>query len=111
MIDLALEEQLPRLPPEMIYCRFPLVDGGDNPQWTLRAVIDAAESLIRRSVPTLVACGAGMSRSPAIAAAALSRIRGVPPERVLAEITADQPHDIAPAFWAEVLAALREQQS
>ncbi|MEX0704604.1 MAG: dual specificity protein phosphatase [Planctomycetales bacterium] len=107
VVDLALEESPPRLPREMTYCRFPLVDGAGNPPWTLRAAVETTESLIRRGVPTLVCCGAGMSRSPAVAAAALSAIRGAPPETVLEEIVAGRPHDMTSGLWADVQAALR----
>jgi len=74
VVDLAVEEP-PAVPGrEIIYCRFPLLDGTDNPPWLLRAAIDTTATLLRHKVPTLVACGAGLSRGPAIAAAALVQL-------------------------------------
>ena len=58
----------------MIYCRFPLIDGTENPAWLIRAAIDATATLIREKVPTLVSCGGGLSRAPVIAAAALVKL-------------------------------------
>ena len=74
LVDLAVEEP-PAVPGrEIIYCRFPLLDGTDNPPWLIRAAVDTTATLLRRKVPTLVACGAGLSRAPAIAAAALVQL-------------------------------------
>jgi hypothetical protein len=74
VIDLAVEEPPAVAGHEMVYCRFPLVDGTDNPPWLLRAAIDTTATLLRQKVPTLVACGGGISRTPAVAAAALVRL-------------------------------------
>ena len=74
VVDLAVEEP-PAVPGrEIIYCRFPLLDGTDNPPWLIRAAIDTTATLLRHKVPTLVACGGGLSRTPAIAAAALVQL-------------------------------------
>lgn len=74
VVDLAVEESPAVAGHETVYCRFPLVDGTDNPPWLLRAAIDTTATLLRHKVPTLVACGGGVSRSPVIAAAALVRL-------------------------------------
>lgn len=74
VVDLAIEEPPAVAGHEMVYCRFPLVDGAENPQWLLRAAIDMTATLQRQKVPTLIACGGGVSRSPAIAAAALVKL-------------------------------------
>lgn len=74
VVDLAVEEPPAVAGHEMVYCRFPLVDGTDNPPWLLRAAVDTTTTLLRQKVPTLVACGGGISRTPAIAAAALVRL-------------------------------------
>jgi protein-tyrosine phosphatase len=106
VIDLALEEKPAQLGREMVYCRFPLADGAGNSPVVLRAAVDMTARLIEQQVPTLVACGAGMSRSPAIVAAALSMIDGHAPEECLAALVEGQPHDVSPLFWAEVKRAL-----
>jgi hypothetical protein len=74
VVDLAVEEPPAVAGHEMVYCRFPLVDGAENPPWLIRSAIDMTATLLREKVPTLVACGGGLSRSPAIAAAALVRL-------------------------------------
>jgi hypothetical protein len=74
VVDLAVEEPPAVAGHEMVYCRFPLLDGTENPPWLLRAAIEMTATLLRRKVPTLVACSSGVSRAPAIAAAALVRL-------------------------------------
>src|SRR5262249_26770590 len=76
LIDLALEEPPVPLTRELVYCRFPLLDGAGNSPWLLRAALDTTAALLASRVPTLVFCGAGMSRSPAVAAAALAIVEG-----------------------------------
>lgn len=74
VVDLAIEESPAPPGHETIYCRFPLVDGVENAPWLIRAAIDTAVMLLREKVPTLVCCGAGLSRTPAIAAAVLVKL-------------------------------------
>jgi hypothetical protein len=74
VVDLAVEEPPAVAGHEMLYCRFPLLDGTENPPWLLRAAIEMTVTLLRQKVPTLVACSSGVSRAPAIAAAALVRL-------------------------------------
>jgi hypothetical protein len=74
VVDLAMEESPAVAGHEMVCCRFPLIDGTENPPWLLRAAIDMTATLLRENVPTLVACGGGISRSPAIAGAALVKL-------------------------------------
>jgi protein-tyrosine phosphatase len=106
VIDLALEEKPAVLGRELVYCRFPLVDGAGNSPVILRAAVEMVVSLMKSQTLTLVACGAGMSRSPAVAALALARISGQSPEANLAAIVAGQPHDVSPLFWDELVRAL-----
>jgi len=61
--------------------------------------IQTVVSLLKSQVPALVYCGAGMSRSPAIVAAALSIVQGGSPEEKLKEIVAGHPHDVSPQLW------------
>jgi hypothetical protein len=74
VVDLAVEEPPAVAGHETVYCRFPLIDGTENPTWLLRAAIDTTATLLREKVPTLVCCSAGTSRAPAIAAAALVKL-------------------------------------
>lgn len=102
LVDLALEERPPSITRDVIYCRFPLIDGRGNPPNLLRAAIDAVVSLLQKRVPTLVYCGGGMSRSPAIVAAALAASRGGSFDKTLAAVAAGRPHDVSPALWDDV---------
>lgn len=99
VIDLALNEPPAQLPREISYCRFPLVDGAGNPAWLLRGAIDWLATLLRQRVPTLVYCGAGLSRSPAIAAAAIARLEGCQLREGLERATAGVPADVSTALW------------
>lgn len=74
LVDLAVEEPPAVAGHEMVYCRFPLIDGSENPPWLLRAAIDMSATLLRANVPTLIAGSGGLSRAPAIAAAALVKL-------------------------------------
>ena len=103
VVDLALMCEPVSLPRELVYLRFPLVDGGGNLPWLVCAAVHAVEGLTRLRVPTLVACDGGMSRSLAIAASALWF--GEPqksPEQVLERLAADGPADVHPALWADI---------
>ena len=102
VVDLALNE-LPIAPSrEIVFCRFPLVDGPGNAPWLLRAAVEMTAMLIRSQVRTLIVCGAGMSRSPAIAAMALAAATGQPAEDYLWEIAQSGPIDVSPGLWSEL---------
>jgi protein-tyrosine phosphatase len=107
VINLAAEERLPILPRGIICCHFPLTDGAPDDLRVLDLAIQTVVSLLRKQVPTLVYCGAGMSRSPAVAAAALSIVRGASPEEELKEVVAGHPHDVSPQLWEAVCRACR----
>ncbi|MFX8972798.1 hypothetical protein ABTN24_20100, partial [Acinetobacter baumannii] len=74
VVELADSEKSVELPREIVRCRFPLSDGGDNPPWLLRLAADTVAALIRADVPTAVCCSAGVSRSVCVVAAATSLI-------------------------------------
>jgi len=107
IVDLASNEAPIGITRDVIYYRFPIVDGGANSQATLRFAIDTVVSLLQADVPTLVFCSAGMSRTPAIAAAAISRVSGLAYPECLAQITAGHAHDVAPGLIVDVQNALR----
>jgi hypothetical protein len=103
VVDLAKLCEPLRPTRELVYLRFPLVDGADNPPWLICAAVHAVEGLVRLDVPTLVACDGGMSRSLVIAAAALRhRTLTTSPDEILRRIAADGPADVQPALWADV---------
>jgi protein-tyrosine phosphatase len=107
VINLAAEEPSPVLPRSMVYCRFPIMDGAQDGQAVLDVAIQTVVSLLKNQVPTLVYCGAGMSRSPAVVAAALSVVQGGSPEERLREILAGHPHDVSPQLWEAIHRACR----
>jgi len=104
LVDLAWEESPARVTRDVIYCRFPLLDGAGNPPNRLRIAIDTVVSLLEKRTPTLVFCGAGMSRSPAVAAAALALSRRDNLDETLNGVVAGRPHDVSPALWEEIKA-------
>ena len=110
VINLAAEEPSPNLPRSMIYCHFPLTDGAPDDLSVLDMAIQTVVSLLKSQVPTFVYCGAGMSRSPAVVAAALSIVQGGSPDQTLKEIVAGQAHDVSPQLWESVLKVCRAVQ-
>lgn len=106
VIDLAIKEAPVPASRELVYGRFPLVDGPGNPPWMLRAAVEMVAGLIREGVPTLVGCGIGLSRSPCIAGAAIARVRGCPNGEGLAMAIGSAPADVSPALWADVREAI-----
>jgi protein-tyrosine phosphatase len=108
VVDLAMNELPVILPREMIYCRFPLIDGTGNPIWLLRTAIDTVVCLVRSAVPTLVYCSAGLSRSPCIAAAALIRVHHYTVAEALALVRESQRSDVSPGLWLDVQRALAD---
>ncbi len=99
-------EPPPALPRELVYCRFPLVDGTGNPEWLLRAAVETVACLLRMDTPTLVHCSAGISRSPAVAGAALALARGCLFAEGLVAATESGPSDVSPGLWAEIQEAI-----
>jgi protein-tyrosine phosphatase len=102
IVDLALEEPPIPVPRELIYCRFPLIDGQGNSPVVIEAAISTAALLVAARKPILISCGGGMSRSPAIAAAVVARIDSIPPDEAMKRVAAEGPHDVAPLLWHEV---------
>jgi hypothetical protein len=104
IVDLALEEPPINPTRELVYLRFPLIDGNGNPQWLLRAVLATVDGLILSHVPTLITCGAGMSRSPAVAAVVAARFIELEPVDVLVSLQNHGPIDVSPTLLQELLA-------
>jgi protein-tyrosine phosphatase len=109
VINLAAEESSPVLPRSMIYCHFPIIDGAQEHEDVLGMAIQTLASLVKNQVPTLVYCGAGMSRAPAVTAAAMAVAEGGSPEDRLREVVAGHPHDVSPRLWEEVWRACGER--
>jgi hypothetical protein len=110
LIQLAAEEP-PSLPPrEVVCCRIPLVDGGGNREPLLKLAIGTVATLLRLRIPTLVYCGAGLSRAPAVAAAALALIHGMSPVHCLERIAEHHHTDVSTALWHDITVLLPSLQ-
>jgi protein-tyrosine phosphatase len=107
LVQLALEEPALQPPRDLLYCRIPLLDGAGNADDALFLAVRTVADLLRRRVPALVFCGAGMSRAPAVAAAALALVEQAPPEDCLRRLAAQgHPTDVTPGLWNEILQLL-----
>lgn len=102
VVDLAAEEPPAVLSRDLVYCRFPLVDGGDNPDWLLRLAVETVADAIRNNVPCLVGCSAGLSRTPAITVFGLARGRSLSIEEALQRVSEAGPVSIAPGLWEQL---------
>lgn len=102
VVDLAIEEPIAQLTRDLLYCRIPIHDGAENSPLNLSIAIEALVSLLKKEVPTLVACSAGMSRAPSLAAAALALVRQQSPDEALESIISGNPHEVSPALWRDV---------
>jgi protein-tyrosine phosphatase len=97
-----MEEPVLQAPRELVYCRIPLVDGGDNRPASLTLAVSTVCSLLRMRIPTLVCCSGGMSRAPAVAAAALALTEGAEPDQCLQRIVTGHPHDVSLPLWQHI---------
>jgi hypothetical protein len=98
VVELADNEPMAVLPRELVRCRFPLSDGGDNPQWLVRLAAETVAAFLRAEVPVLISCSAGMSRSPCVAAAGLALAERRAFVDCLAEVISDAPADVSPGL-------------
>ncbi len=106
VVELAFEEEPWPTRRELIACRFPLIDGtGNRPELLVLAVRTVAALLVS-DVPTLVCCGSGLSRAPAVAAVAMAMKHQEPPEASLKRISLHHPSDVSPGLWSELLEIL-----
>lgn len=102
VVDLAAEEPPAVLSRDLVYCRFPLLDGGDNPDWLLRLAVETVADAVRNNVPCLIGCSAGLSRTPAIAVFGLARGRTLSIEEALRRVSKTGPVSISPGLWEQL---------
>ena len=105
IVDLAWDEPPATVTRDVVYCRFPLVDGSGNPPWLLRTAVETVARLIRDGVSTFVFCGAGLSRSPAIVAASLALAENCPIGEGWNEVM-PRGGDLAPGLWQDLVKLL-----
>ena len=102
VIDLACEEPPAQVPRQLTYCRFPLNDGGGNDPVLLFQTLLTATNFIRAEIRTLIACSAGLSRSPTVAAFALAHHLDEDPDSVLSRIADIKALELNPDLWADM---------
>jgi hypothetical protein len=107
VLDLAGNELPVEYPRDVAYARFPFVDGAGNPPWLIRSALATLTEWLTDRIPSFVYCSAGLSRSPAVAAVALSRITGKPPADMLKLVTGTTTHDVSPGLWADLMGVWR----
>jgi hypothetical protein len=105
LVSVSAEEPAPAPPRDLICCRFPLLDGAGNRPDLLYLATSTVATLVKLHIPTLV-YGAGASRAPALAAAALAMVLQKPPEECLEQVARSYPCDVSPGFWSEVTGLL-----
>ena len=110
LVQVAIEESPNQPPRELIYLRFPLLDGLDNQPDLLSLAITTTARLVQSHLPTLVCCGAGMSRAPLIAAAGLCVAHGEPLETCVQQVAHQHRCDVSPGLWSEVRAIVATLQ-
>jgi protein-tyrosine phosphatase len=103
VVDLAAEEPSRAPPRALIVCRFPLIDGYGNRPELLTLAVRSISSLIASCTPTLVCCGAGLSRAPALVASALSLVYRGSPETFLKQVTRHHHSDVSPGLWDDLM--------
>jgi protein-tyrosine phosphatase len=108
VVDVAFEEPCAQLPRQLSYCRFPLNDGGGNDPGTIVQAVHTLTGFLKSGVRTLVACSAGMSRSPTIAAFALGDYLSENPATVLERIAGMKPIAVNGKFWNDVAEAIKD---
>jgi hypothetical protein len=106
LVQVAEEEPPSHPPRELICCRIPLLDGAGNSTEMLYLAIHTVVTLMQMHIPTLVYCGEGMSRAPAISAAALAIVYQGTPEMWLERIVKQHPSDVSPGLWKEIVGVL-----
>lgn len=108
VVELTDSEPFAVLPRELIRCRFPLSDGGDNPPWLLRLAVESVAALLRANVPVLVCCSAGMSRSICVAAGGIALAEGRPLAESLSVVVGSGPADVMPGLLMQLQQSLSE---
>jgi protein-tyrosine phosphatase len=106
VVELADSEPFASLPRELVRCRFPLSDGGDNSAWLLRLAAETVAALLRASVPVLVCCSAGMSRSVCVAASGVALAEKRSLAESLSAVVGTGPVDVAPGLLVQFQQAL-----
>ncbi len=111
VVQLAIEEPTPALPRELLFFRVPLHDGSDNDPENLWNAVNLVVGLLKSTIPLLVCCSAGASRSPAIVACAMSIVENKPPSTCLAIVREYCVTDVSGALWNDLIACVSSRAS
>ena len=103
IVDLAVEEPLPKMPRVINYCRFALTDEGEDAEAVIAAAVRVASTFVAADVQTIVCCNVGMNRSPSIAAAVLAVVLKCEVVAAIEKIAGLKPIDVNPALWSRVV--------
>lgn len=90
------------MPRQLVYCRFPLNDGGGNDPNLLLQTVQTVVDLLAAGTPTIVDCLAGMSRSPTIAAFALVAHLDKTPDDIISPVLSVKSLELKNALWKNV---------
>ena len=107
VVELADSEPHAVLPRDLIRCRFPLSDDGNNPPWLIRLAARSVAELLQAGVPILVCCSAGMSRSVCTGSAGLALVEEITFDEALKVVVGGGPADVSPGFYSQMVDAAR----
>jgi hypothetical protein len=102
VLDLAANEKPASLGRDHIYFRIPILDGDGNSDRDIELAIITLVHLMETGNKTLVACSAGMSRSPCIAAASIALTSNGSIDECMHKIVSSGPNDVSPILWHRV---------
>ncbi len=108
VVELADSETFAVLPRELVRCRFPLSDGGNNPPWLVRLAVETFSALLRAGVSVLICCSAGMSRSVCVAAGGIALADARLVAESLATVAGSGPADVSPGLLMQLQQVLGE---
>jgi hypothetical protein len=106
VVELADNEVFASLPRDLIRCRFPLSDGGENPPWLLSLAANSVAALLVAGVPTIVCCSCGLNRSVCVAAAGLAIAERRTLDDAVKVVVGAGPADVSPRLFEELRNAL-----
>lgn len=102
VVEVSDSEPFVELPRDLVRCRFPLSDGGENPPWLVRLAVESVAAILRAKVPVIVCSSAGMNRSICIASGGIGLAEG----RTLAEsmklVVGTGSADVSPGLFEQL---------
>src|ERR1043165_5724570 len=108
VVELADNEAMAVLPRELIRLRFPLADGGTNPDWLVRLAVNSVSELLRAPVPTIVCCSNGLSRSVCVVAGAVALVQGRAFKDSLVTVANAGTADVSPGVFKQFQMVLQQ---